>query len=246
LHRSEQNQWFQEWFNTPYYHLLYNDRNLDEAESFIPILFKFLQPVQNAKALDLACGTGRHSIFLNSLGMNVLGIDLSKASIDHASRFENDSLHFEVHDMCDIVQRNYFDYIFNLFTSFGYFGSEEADRCVLKSCHQQLKEGGIMILDYFNLETILNILPYKGVELRGEIKFEIEKYVDNGQIYKHINFSDEGRIFHFEERVAAYTKEDLQRMFTDSGFSIEQVFGSYFLDAFTGESERVIIIAKKK
>jgi 2-polyprenyl-3-methyl-5-hydroxy-6-metoxy-1,4-benzoquinol methylase len=49
--------------------------------------------------LDLACGKGRHSIYLNQLGFTVLGADLSENSILEAAKNTNDSLHFKVHDM---------------------------------------------------------------------------------------------------------------------------------------------------
>ncbi len=47
--------------------------------------------------LDLACGKGRHSITLNKLGFDVLGIDLSEESITYAKQFENEYLKFEKH-----------------------------------------------------------------------------------------------------------------------------------------------------
>ena len=56
--------------------------------------------------LDLACGKGRHSIFLNSLGYNVTGLDLSKNSIEQAKTNESSSLHFEVHDMRNVYEHS--------------------------------------------------------------------------------------------------------------------------------------------
>lgn len=73
--------WFEDWFNTPYYHLLYKNRDFTEAESFISLLVKDLNLPQNSKIIDLACGKGRHSLYLNRLGYNVLGLDLSEESI---------------------------------------------------------------------------------------------------------------------------------------------------------------------
>jgi 2-polyprenyl-3-methyl-5-hydroxy-6-metoxy-1,4-benzoquinol methylase len=43
---------------------------------------------EKAKVLDLACGKGRHSIYLNQLGFDVIGADLSENSIAEANKNE--------------------------------------------------------------------------------------------------------------------------------------------------------------
>jgi len=85
----DKHNWFETWFNTPYYHLLYNNRSDAEADRFIGNLIKYLQLKQPSKIWDLACGKGRHSIALNKLGYNVVGTDLSEESISKALKYEN-------------------------------------------------------------------------------------------------------------------------------------------------------------
>jgi len=91
--------WFTDWFNTSYYHTLYKDRNDADAQLFIRNITSFLKIPNPSHILDLPCGKGRHSIYLNSLGYNVTGADLSENSILFAKKFENDTLHFEIKDM---------------------------------------------------------------------------------------------------------------------------------------------------
>ena len=62
--------WYKDWFNTPYYHILYKNRNEQEATDFIGHLLTFLHPSKDAKFMDLACGKGRHSIYLHEKGYN--------------------------------------------------------------------------------------------------------------------------------------------------------------------------------
>ena len=109
-------KWFESWFDTTYYHSLYKNRDESEAKLFVSKLVHFLSPIKGTKVLDLACGKGRHSITLNKLGMNVLGVDLSQNSILKAKDFENETLKFEVHDMRKTIENHSFDIIFNLFT----------------------------------------------------------------------------------------------------------------------------------
>ena len=112
--------WFQEWFNTTYYHILYQDRNDEEARYFMRNLTHYLNLKPQDKILDLPCGKGRHAVYLNSLGFDVIGADLSENSIAYAKQFENDTLKFKVHDMRHSFQKK-FDAIFNLFTRFWLF-----------------------------------------------------------------------------------------------------------------------------
>ena len=76
--------WFKDWFNSPYYHLLYQHRDENEAEQFIKTLIGYLQPAKGATMLDIACGKGRHSMALAEMGFDVTGNDLSEASISEA------------------------------------------------------------------------------------------------------------------------------------------------------------------
>src|SRR3954470_11771431 len=92
-------EWYVDWFNSPYYHLLYKNRDHREANFFIDNLCRDLQLKPQAKIWDLACGKGRHSIALNEKGFDVTGTDLSQNSIHDAKNSENENLHFEVHDM---------------------------------------------------------------------------------------------------------------------------------------------------
>ena len=64
--------WFESWFNTPYYHILYKDRDFVEAENFIDKLLAEIKLPQHSTIIDLACGHGRHSVYLNQKGYNVL------------------------------------------------------------------------------------------------------------------------------------------------------------------------------
>ena len=79
-----QENWFKDWFNTPYYHLLYKNRDEQEAANFIDKLLSHLRPAQNSKMLDVACGKGRHAIQMSNKGFDVTGIDLSEESIQIA------------------------------------------------------------------------------------------------------------------------------------------------------------------
>lgn len=225
--------WFKTWFDTPYYHILYSDRDYSEAENFITLLVGAISLPQNAKIIDLACGKGRHSVFLNKLGFDVLGLDLSKESIEHNKQFENSSLQFEVHDMRDEIfpeiSTSKVDAVMNLFTSFGYFEDPEDDRKVFESVKNVLKDGGIFVLDFLNEGWVSKTLVEAETKTRQGMDFEIRKRIENHHVIKDIFFEDKGEQFHFFEKVKLHTLPEIEIIAKDFGFEILNIYGDYQL-----------------
>jgi len=149
--QKDNSTWYSSWFDTPYYHILYKDRNDAEAQVFMDNLTHYLNLPEEAKILDLACGKGRHSIYLNQLGYDVTGTDLSENSIAEASKSSNEKLHFKVHDMRLPFEEKY-DAVFNLFTSFGYFDNDEDNFKTLSAIKESLTEYGFAVIDFLNAD----------------------------------------------------------------------------------------------
>ena len=84
--------WFADWFNSPYYHILYENRNEIEAQHFIDNLIIHLEIKKKSRLIDIACGKGRHATYFNNLGFDVVGLDLSENSIAIAKQNENKRL----------------------------------------------------------------------------------------------------------------------------------------------------------
>ncbi|BDU25571.1 MULTISPECIES: class I SAM-dependent methyltransferase [unclassified Flavobacterium] len=243
--QEDDNQnWYSSWFDTPYYHILYKDRNYREAQVFMDNLTHYLNLPEKAKVLDLACGKGRHSIYLNQLGYDVLGADLSENSIAEASKNSNETLHFKVHDMREPFEEK-FDAIFNLFTSFGYFENDEDNLTTLKAIKESLSEYGFAVIDFMNVTQVIETLVPQEVKTVDEIDFHIKRYVEDGHIFKEIDFEDQGRKYHFTEKVKALTLKDFQDLMDEAGIYLLDIFGDYKLKKFhKTESERLIMIFK--
>jgi SAM-dependent methyltransferase len=240
------NEWFYDWFNSPYYHLLYHKRDDAEAKYFINNLLSKLHIPLHSKILDIACGRGRHAIYLNKHGYDVTGIDLSAENIRYARQFENASLRFFVHDMRKLSYDRCFDVAFNLFTSFGYFETDEQHIGSLINFYNALKPGGMLVLDYFNSHKVLQKLVANDVKTIEGIRFHIEKKVNDKKIIKTISFDHANKSYTFKEIVSTFTEGDFMRFFQQSGFEIISTFGSYGLEAFDiKQSDRLIFICRR-
>jgi len=235
-------EWFQHWFDTKYYHILYQDRNDEEAQLFMYNLTSFLKLKKSSTILDLPCGKGRHATFLNSLDYNVVGADLSPNSIEYARQFENESLHFKVHDMRKPLSTK-FDAIFNLFTSFGYFDDEKINIQVLKNLKKGLKKDGVIVIDFMNVISVQKKLVKNEIIVKGETEFDIKRSITNGFIQKDIYFEANDKKHHYTEYVRFLTLDRFKGYAKTANLKIKHILGDYNLNAFDeNNSSRLILI----
>jgi cyclopropane fatty-acyl-phospholipid synthase-like methyltransferase len=135
-------------------------------ESFVDLYRDFLTPERTAREiaglremvplepgaeiLDVACGWGRHSLALARAGYRVTGMDLSETLLRHArARAEREGVRVEWlrADMREIPYRGRFDAVLSLFSSLGYFLSDEEDLRVLRGARDALRPGGWFVLE---------------------------------------------------------------------------------------------------
>lgn len=239
-------EWVGEWFGSPYYHILYKNRDSNEARIFIDRLIDYLNIQKEDKILDLACGKGRHAIYLNEKGLDVTGFDICQENIQEAQDYENDRLHFHVHDMQYIFKKNYFNYIFNFFTSFGYFDTKLENESVVKAAAEGLVPGGKLLIDFLNPYTVIHHLAPEEIKEINGIRFHITKKIDDGMIVKDIKFSDGGRDYHFYEKVKTIRRVEFLEYFDNTGLDVLEIFGDYDLNPYVAEkSDRMIFLLKK-
>lgn len=242
--------WFKDWFNSDYYHLLYQHRDEQEAMAFIQALIVYLGPALGSTMVDVACGKGRHSKALADMGFDVTGIDLSAASIEEAQKDEGEHLHFYQHDMRLPFRINYFDFAFNFFTSFGYFRTRREHDNAIRTIAQSLKPGGIFVIDYLNVHYTEERLEKSFVTTMDGITFHITKWQDEYHFFKQIQVSDTASNAPkhlYTERVAKFSLGDFTDMLSYQGMQVQEVFGDYQLGHYDlRKSPRMIIVAKKK
>jgi SAM-dependent methyltransferase len=240
-------EWYKDWFDSPYYHKLYFNRDEKEAHEFIDRLLNKLDLQVEDRILDLACGKGRYSRYLAEKNLSeVVGLDLSSQSIEYARQFENEKLSFFRHDMRLPFRINYFDYIFSFFTSFGYFDSERDDFNTLRSIRQGLKPGGVFVLDFFNAEHVRKNLVAYAEKTVDDIVFHLQKQIIDQRVVKTIRFMAHGQPYFFQESVRLFSLAELVNLGAKAGLDLQHVFGDYQLHPFELESSPRLILCFQK
>ena len=242
--------WYKDWFNSPFYHRLYFERDEAEAKAFIHKLIHFLQPSSGSRMLDVACGRGRHSRMLAELGFDVTGFDLSFESINYAKQLERkDNLSFYQHDMRLPFWINYFNYAFNFFTSFGYFATRREHDDAVRTITASLKADGIFVIDYLNVHYVEEHLVHNELKNISGTSYEIHRWDDDTHFYKKILVSDASLRApeEYTEQVAKFSLGDFTDMLAFQNMQVFEVFGDCNLDPYdVKKTPRLIIVAKKK
>ena len=248
---KSKSDWFVEWFNTEAYHALYRNRDIEEASQFAQQFSnQFLDSTGN-RLLDLGCGKGRHAVSMVKEGHEVVGVDLSDRSITFAQEAYKDveALSFVRADMRSLsahFESDSFDAVLLLFTSFGYFEDDKDHMEILMQIKSLLRSGGLLLLDYLNLETVRSGLIEHELIHRDGWSFEIDRRIHNGWVEKSIRCeSPQGERQHALERVRAFAAEDLKLLFKLAGLNTVGLFGIYQLDALVAGSPRCILVARK-
>ncbi len=246
---KDNSAWFKHWFDSSFYHQLYGHRDENEAAAFIDELLAELNPEPNANILDLGCGAGRHAKYLASKDFMVTGLDLAASSIRQAKKSEAFNLRFSRHDMREPFGNNHFDYVFNFFTSFGYFKEEKENYKVIRNIFNALKPGGTVVMDYINSAySEKRLVPEEEKEIDG-ITYHISRWSDDNHFFKKIiidALQAKGG-FEYIEQVAKFKLHDFENMFHQNGLQLQKVYGDYNLNEYDNKtSPRLILIAKKE
>ena len=244
-----QNDWFKDWFSSEEYNLVYLHRDDNDARKLLDLILKTTRLNKSSLILDGPCGAGRHLNYLNRLGFNVVGFDLSKPFLIQA---KNNALALGFNpsliraDIRDVYFKREFDAVLNLFTSFGYFMSDEENFSYPRNAYSFLKKDGFFVLDYINKNYLTQNLVPSSLKKINSYTIEEKREIKEGRVIKTIKISGTNKSKEFYESVQLYSKDFILERFLSFGYSVLRIFGDYNGSEYNETtSERLIIIFKK-
>jgi 2-polyprenyl-3-methyl-5-hydroxy-6-metoxy-1,4-benzoquinol methylase len=242
-------EWFEDWFNSKEYLDVYQHRNESDAKLLFELIIKHIEIPIRGKVLDLACGPGRHSILFARKGFDVTGIDLSDNLLrvaESSARKEKLDIHFIKADLRKIELSEKFDLVVNLFTSFGFFETDEDNFSIFRTASDLLKPGGYFVFDFLNSSFIKNNLVQESREDKLNEKIIQKRRIEGNRVIKDIIIQHNGSVKTFYESVKLYMRGELQEAIHKNGLAIKETFGDFTGSDFKeATSPRIIIIAQK-
>jgi SAM-dependent methyltransferase len=237
-------EWFERWFGEEYISL-YPHRNAAEAEHAVQLIERTVGGAEITRALDLACGAGRHSRALADRWWTA-GLDLSEVLLRLAKREGVDAALVRGDMRILPFRDSAFGLVVNLFTSFGYFEDDASHQQVVREVARVTSKYGTFVLDFLNTaELRRTLVPYDEREIGGKIVEQRREISDDDRfVIKRICIRGNGR--EFTERVRLFETADLAGMMGAAGFEVIASYGNYDAAPLTPASPRVILFGRKR
>jgi SAM-dependent methyltransferase len=205
-----------------------------------------------ATVLDLCCGVGRHSLELAQRGFAVTGVDRTVAYLDKARRHAEErglSVEYVRSDMGAFCRPESFDGAINLFTSFGFFETDDEELRVLTNVHRSLRPGARFVIDIMGKEVLCRRFYPRTWQSNaaGTVFLLEERKVSNGWASvenRWTVFDETGRReFRFPLRV--YSGRELETLLRKAGFREVTLYGNLKGAPYDHEAERLVAVARK-
>ncbi|NNE70957.1 MAG: class I SAM-dependent methyltransferase [Rhodothermales bacterium] len=240
--------WYEQWFDTDEYDLVYQNRDEGEAALLIDLVESVTRPAAGSSLLDVGCGRGRHAVEFARRGYRVTGLDLSERSLEAAMQRADEAgvdVRWIRQDM-RIPVPEAFDRVVNFFTAFGYFEDPAEHQRALNAMAGCVDRGGWFVQDFLNAEYVRANLVAADVRTLGEWEIRQQRRIKDGRIRKRIEFRKGESSHTFEESVALLSREDLEALHLDAGLEIQQVFGDYEGSDPGPDRPRVVLFSRRK
>ncbi len=241
--------WTPQWFGHPAYEVVYRQRNEQEASLLADLIEHTVQPEPGSRILDVACGRGRHARVFARRGYRVTGVDINPDVLEEARRRtlrEGLSVTYLQADMRNLPFASEFDGVINLFTSFGYFDTDEEHVRALTSMCRALKPGGWLVQDFLNASYVRHHLVPHDERCYNGLHIVQERYIDEaGFLFKRITLREKTRVETFVERVRLFELEDFKAMYRQAGLNLQACFGDYQGAPYRPDSPRLILYARR-
>lgn len=242
--------WYEGWFGSEAYSLVYAHRDEAEAERLIDLVEREIEPHPRAHILDVGCGRGRHARILARRGYTVTGVDLSEHSIAEARKQAqaeglDDKISFQQGDMREPACETCVDGVVNLFTTFGYFEEDAENERALEAMATALRPGGWFLQDFLNAPEVIESLVPSDTTTRNGVTVHQQRWIEDGRINKDITIEQDGSSETFHESVRLFTLYDLKGMYESVGLELVETFGNYDGACYTPSSPRLLLYARK-
>ncbi len=216
--------------------------------------------------LELGCGTGRVLVPLARQGYRITGIDASAAMLEKArDKVTAEALHervtLVVQEMGELELEERFNLAFAALNSFAHLHTTDDQLAALARIRRHLNPGGLLVLDMFNPD-LARLLDARGQVALSKVmdgpgagrrtmrfftdEVDLERQlIHTTYIVDEIDAKGQVKRTLFPFSLRYVFRYELELLLRHAGFQVEAIYGSYDLDRFSGDSEKLIAVARR-
>lgn len=224
----------QDWYATAFDGATAEMAWTERTEAEVNRALTMLRPEGGERILDLACGTGRHSLQLVRQGFSVVGSEISSELVEIARRdAEEQGLEatFIEGDLRELDFEGEFDIVLNLNDgAVGYFETDEENHRTFEVISRALKSGGRNLIQVPNVLYARARLPQRSwipsenmVELVEHRWNKKDSYMEGAMIpLRFGEVLEDLKGIEFRQRL--YTVDELGEIYSSVGMTLERSF----------------------
>ena len=201
--------------------------------------------------LDLACGTGRHTIPLQKEGYKIVGLDAS-VNLQRIGKQRSARAVLICGDMRFLpFSEATFSAAISMDTSIGYLPSNKEDQESFVEVRRVLKRNALFIVDVFNRINLFAKYQNKASETKvleyPSFYLQQKREVTNNGTWLCDSWTTrekaDGQVRVFKHAVRLFDIKQLRVLLESTGFAVKQVFGDYEGRDLSNDSSRIIVVA---
>ncbi len=229
----------------------------------LPFLLKLVAGKENARILDLACGSGRHAVALAKQGFKVVGLDTSASMIKTARQLaqtEKASIDFFVDDMTTAEESlvGKFDLITCLGNSLALLPDLEALEKTIIGSYSLLRDSGVLVTQTLNFKEIrksrFRFFPLKGGYTRNGSEVVFTRFFESFEnkdkailvLASFLKQADKWVSHISRQQVLQLEKPILENVFRKAGFSEINFYSGYDHQSFLPEASRSLVLVANR
>lgn len=247
----------QDWYETAFTGMSADMAWTERTGSEIDRALTMLRPEGGERILDLACGTGRHSLELVRRGFSVVGVEIGEELVEIANKDAEEQgleAEFVQGDLRELDYENEFDIVLNLNDgAVGYFETDEENHRTFEVISRALKPGGQNLIQVPNVLYARSHLPQRSwipsstmIELVEHRWNKKDRYMEGAMIPLKFGEVLEGLDKRIEFRQRLYTVDELREIYDSVGLTFERVFHGNGRPKEPTESQFEIFAAARK
>lgn len=195
-----------------------------------PQIERIAMELAKGRVLDVGCGAGRHSIYLQEKGLDVTGIDVSPLALKVCKlRGLRKTRLMSVYDLS--FKPDSFDTIIMMGNNFGLFASFTKAKRLLRKFHKITSENGMIVADTrdpYKTDNPMHLAYHKRNKAKNRM---------GGQVKIRVRFRTYvGRWFDY----LMVSKEEMKQILKGTGWKIKE-----FINSQDGDTSRYVAAIEK-
>lgn len=235
------------WYNSVYFSALHTDPFVQAKVDFLVQLLRSIDIQTDDYVLDLHAEEGKIAYGLLREGYQVHGLDYATARVQQAAMYAEEGLTIRLNHSLEQCASQYYKFVYTLNAHFSQLHSETEQIEYLQQIAQCMRPDGYLLIDYFNIQTLLAQLPMQRFQHLGDVHIQSRTYQKGQFIRQEVRVRDGAYKGHYSARAYIHFKESFEYILLRAGLRIARTYGDHNLQPFYRETApRLILLVEKR